>query len=95
MQLILERAAIFAREMIDRGAQAIIPLGGLLFPYTVDPKELEDLIGVPVINTKAIGIRFAELMVITRTTHSLMAYPFSSGLSPEHILGRSSGELST
>lgn len=87
--VILQRAVSLAREMIERGAQAVIPLGGLLFPYEVDPKELEHEIGVPVINTKAVGIHFAELMVSGNMTHSLKAYPCSPGLSPEDVSRRS------
>jgi allantoin racemase len=85
--VILQRAIGLSREMIDRGAQAIIPLGGLLFPYEVDPKELEDQIQAPVINTKAVGIKFAELMVISRMMHSPKAYP-GSGFNPEDVSRR-------
>ncbi len=86
--LILERAIELSRKMVAGGAQAIIPLGGLLFPYEVDPHELEKEIGVPVINTKAVGIRFAELMVSSKTVHSPKAYPWSSGLKPEDVSRR-------
>ncbi|MGH7774893.1 MAG: aspartate/glutamate racemase family protein [Candidatus Binatia bacterium] len=86
---ILQRAVSLSREMIDGGAQAIIPLGGLLFPYEVDPKELEQEVGIPVINTKAVGIRFAELMVSSKITHSPKAYPWSPGLKAEDISRRS------
>jgi hypothetical protein len=85
--VILQHAIDLSREMIGRGAQAIIPLGGLLFPYEVDPKELEDQIQAPVINTKAVGIRFAELMVTARMTHSPRAYP-GSGFNPEDVSRR-------
>jgi allantoin racemase len=87
---ILQRAIDLGREMVAAGAQAIIPLGGLLFPYEVDPKELEAKIGVPVINTKAVGIRFAELMVNGKMVHSLKAYPCATGLNPEAVARRSS-----
>jgi allantoin racemase len=86
---IVERAIALGREMVAGGAQAVIPLGGLLFPYEVDPKEVEREIGVPVINTKAVGIRFAELMVSQKMTHSQKSYPWSSGLSPENVSRRS------
>lgn len=86
---ILQRAISLSREMMDRGAQVIIPLGGLLFPYEVDPKELEQEAGVPVINTKAVGIRFAELMVKSKIAHSQKAYPWSTGLSAEDVSRRS------
>lgn len=86
--LILGRAVDLGRKMVAEGAQAIIPLGGLLFPYEVDPRDLEKEVGVPVINTKAVGIRFAELMVLNRISHSPKAYPYSSGLSPEDVSRR-------
>lgn len=89
--VILERAIDLSRKMVAGGAQAIIPLGGLLFPYEVSPEELEKEIGVPVINTKAAGIRFAELMVIGKMTHSQKAYPWSGDLSPEDVSRRSKG----
>ncbi len=88
--LILERTIAVGREMVACGAQVIIPIGGRLVPYEVTPEELEPEIGVPVINTKAVGIRFAELMVSSNMTHSQKAYPWSPGLSPEDVSRRSS-----
>ena len=86
--VILERAVELGREMVAGGAQAIIPLGGLLFPYEVSPEELEREVGVPVINTKAVGVRFAELMVMSKVTHSQRAYPWAGGLKPEDVSRR-------
>jgi len=86
--LILERTSAAGRELVAEGAQAIIPLGGRLFPYEVTPEELEPEFGVPIINTKAVGIRFAELMVTGKMTHSPKAYPYSPGLSPEDVSRR-------
>ena len=82
--LIIERTVAVARELVAQGAQAIVPLGGKIYPYAVAPEELEAAIGVPVINTKAVGIHFAELMVNGKMTHSEKAYPWSA-LTPEHI----------
>jgi allantoin racemase len=82
--LIIERTVAAARELVAQGAQAIIPLGGKIYPYAVSPEELEPVIGVPVVNTKAVGIRFAELMVHGKMTHSEKAYPWSA-LMPEDI----------
>ncbi len=59
----------------DTGAECVIPLGGALFPYIVSPAELELEVGVPVLNTKSIGIRFAEMCVQFGMTHSLRTYP--------------------
>src|SRR5215216_811808 len=42
-------------------AEIIVPLGGAIIPYVVDPKDLGAATGVQVLNTKAIGIRFAEM----------------------------------
>jgi allantoin racemase len=86
---ILERTIAVGRELVAGGAQVLIPLGGRLIPYAVRPEELEAQVGVPVINTKAVGIRFAELMVTGKMSHSLKAYPFLSGLRPEDVKGTS------
>lgn len=64
------------KTMIDKkGAEIIVPLGGALIPYVVDPKELEERTGVQVLNTKAIGIRFAETCVANGMTQSALTYP--------------------
>ena len=63
-------------EMVrDTGAQAIIPLGGAIIPYVVDPARLQEESGVPVFNTKAISIRFAEMCVRLGLTQSPLTYP--------------------
>ncbi len=52
-----------------------MPLGGALIPYVVDPVDLEKATGVQVLNTKAIGIRFAETCVSFGMTQSAITYP--------------------
>jgi allantoin racemase len=59
----------------DDGAQAVIPLGGALIPYVVSPADLEKLSGVPVFNTKAVTIRFAETCVSLGMRQSPLTYP--------------------
>jgi allantoin racemase len=86
---VIERTLAAGRELVQQGAQAIIPLGGKIYPYVVTPEELEPHIGVPIINTKAVGVRFAEFMVSARISHSLKAYPWSGGLTPEAVSQRS------
>ena len=76
-------------QLVEQGAQAIIPLGGKIYPYVVTPGELEPPIGVPVVNTKAVGVSHAELMVRSKISHSQKAYPWSAGLSPEAVSQRS------
>jgi DNA-binding transcriptional ArsR family regulator len=56
-------------------AEIIVPLGGALIPYVVDPKDLAAATGVQVLNTKAIGIRFAEMCVACGMTQSALTYP--------------------
>jgi Asp/Glu/hydantoin racemase len=64
------------RGLIDEtGAEIIIPLGGALIPYVVDPDDLAKATGVQVLNTKAIGIRFAEMCIDLGMTQSALTYP--------------------
>jgi Asp/Glu/hydantoin racemase len=56
-------------------AEIIMPLGGAIIPYVVDPKDLAKAVGVQVLNTKAIGIRFAETCVALKMTQSALTYP--------------------
>jgi allantoin racemase len=72
---LLGRTVEIMRGLVDDGAELILPLGGALFPYTVDPADLEKEVGVPVLNTKAIGIRFAETCVQFGMTQSPRTYP--------------------
>jgi len=64
------------RGLIDETrAEIILPLGGALIPYVVDPADLANATGVQVLNTKAIGIRFAEMCVSFGMTQSAITYP--------------------
>jgi Asp/Glu/hydantoin racemase len=64
------------RGLIDETrAEIILPLGGALIPYVVDPDDLAKATGVQVLNTKAIGIRFAEMCVNFGMTQSSITYP--------------------
>jgi Asp/Glu/hydantoin racemase len=56
-------------------AEIIMPLGGAIIPYVVDPNDLANAVGVQVLNTKAIGIRFAEMCVRFGMTQSALTYP--------------------
>jgi Asp/Glu/hydantoin racemase len=87
--VVVERTLAIGKELVDHGAQALIPLGGKIYPYVVTPEELEPHLGVPVINTKAVGVAYAELMVRSKISHSIKAYPCPTGLSPEAVSRRS------
>ena len=64
------------RGLIDETrAEIILPLGGALIPYVVNPDDLAKATGIQVLNTKAIGIRFAEMCVACGMTQSNFTYP--------------------
>src|SRR4030095_3848957 len=86
---VIERTLAVGKELVQQGAEAIIPLGGKIYPYVVTPEELEPHLGVPVINTKAVGVSYAELMARNRIRHSIKAYPCPTGLDPEAVSQRS------
>jgi len=69
-------AATLARALVNEtGAQAVLPLGGALIPYVVDPAEVQQMTGIQIFNTKAISIRFAEMCVSLGLTQSPLTYP--------------------
>jgi Asp/Glu/hydantoin racemase len=73
---IFEQAVAVMRGLLaETRAEIIVPLGGAIIPYVVDPKELAAAVGVQVLNTKAIGIRFAEMCVAFGWTQSALTYP--------------------
>jgi hypothetical protein len=72
--LVIDQAPRTAKSQPPR-AEIVVPLGGALIPYMVDPKDLAAATGVQVINTKAIGIRFAEMCVACGMTQSTLTDP--------------------
>jgi allantoin racemase len=72
---IKESAVGLINKLKDGGAHFILPLGGVIIPYLVDPVILQMETGVPVMNTKLIALRFAETCVTLGLTHSPLSYP--------------------
>lgn len=73
---IFDITAGLIRALVDRtGAEIVLPLGGAIIPYVVDPADLQKACGVQVLNTKSIGIRFAETCVSLGMTQSAITYP--------------------
>jgi Asp/Glu/hydantoin racemase len=67
------------RGLIDEtGAECIVPLGAAIVPSLVDPKDLEEALGVPVLNSSAIAVRFAEMCVALGMAHSRRTYPYAA-----------------
>jgi len=76
--VIFERAAEAMHSMVkDGGAECIVPLGGAIIPYIVDPNDLTPEAGAPVLNPKAIGIHFAEMCVHVGLSQSPLTYPLA------------------
>lgn len=69
----------------ETGAQGVIPLGGALIPYVVDPADLEARTGVPVYNTKSISIRVAEMCIGLGLSHSPLTYPRAALASEDFV----------
>ena len=73
---IVETTTRLIKSLVDdKRSEIIVPLGGALIPYIVDPDDLEKATGVQVLNTKAISIRFAEMCVQLGMTQSALTYP--------------------
>src|SRR5262252_1894537 len=85
---IFEKTANLIRGLIsETRAEIIVPLGGALIPYVVNPDDLAKATGAQVLNTKAIGIRFAEMCVRFGMTQSALTYP-KAKLSYEDFTNR-------
>src|SRR5437588_7723516 len=75
-QEIFDRTVGIMRSLVkETRAEIIMPLGGAIIPYVVDPKDLAQACEVQVLNTKAIGIRFAEMCVRFKMSQSELTYP--------------------
>jgi Asp/Glu/hydantoin racemase len=75
-QEIFDTTVKVMRGLLDETrAEILLPLGGAIIPYVVDPKDLAKAVGAQVLNTKAIGIRFAETCVACGMTQSAITYP--------------------
>ena len=82
---IKQRVIQLAKELKAEGAEVVIPLGGRVFPGAISCEEIEAEAGIPILNTKAIGIQFAEMLVRNRMSHSPIAYPCTIPLAPEEF----------
>jgi allantoin racemase len=74
-----------AKELKAEGAELVIPLGGRVFPGAISCEEIEAEAGIPILNTKAIGIQFTEMLVRNHMSHSPIAYPCRMQFSPEDV----------
>jgi len=64
------------REAMARDdVNVILPFCAVFVPFIVDPHEIEDALGLPVVNGVAVGLRTAEMFVDLKMSHSAKAYP--------------------
>lgn len=82
---IKRKVIALAKELKAEGAEVVIPLGGRVFPGAISCEEIEAEAGIPILNTKAIGIQFTEMLVRCRMSHSPIAYPCRVQFSPEDV----------
>jgi allantoin racemase len=65
-----------ARYLIDQcDAEIIVPMGVTMVPVQYSPQEMEQELGVPVMNALMTSIQTAEMMVRMGLTHSVKTYP--------------------
>jgi len=65
-----------ARYLIDHcDAEIIVPMGVTMVPVQYSPQEMEQELGVPVMNALMTSIQTAEMMVRMGLTHSVKTYP--------------------
>ena len=74
------------RMVDDCGAEIILPLGGALIPWIIDPADLQTATGAPVMHTHRIAIAFAEMSVRIGLSHSALAYQTAQGLTHKDFL---------
>lgn len=66
---------ICAEAVEKDGANVILPACAVFMPFIVDPREVEDHCGIPVVNTVAVGLKMAELFVNLGIRKNQKVYP--------------------
>lgn len=67
---------LLCREAMSRAdVNVILPFCAVFVPFMVDPRDIEDELGIPVVNGVAVGLRTAEMFVGLKMVHSAKAYP--------------------
>lgn len=66
---------ICREAMAQTDINVILPFCAVFVPFIVAPQELEDTLGIPVVNGVAVGLRTAEMFVDLGMRHSRRDYP--------------------
>jgi allantoin racemase len=61
--------------MQEDDANVILPACAVFVPFILQPEEIEDKLGIPVVNTVAVGLKTAEMFVNLGVRKSQKAYP--------------------
>ncbi|MBI4284984.1 MAG: hypothetical protein HY670_03665 [Chloroflexi bacterium] len=60
-------------------ANVIVPFCAVFTPHIITTEEIEAEVGVPVLNTMAVGIRVTEMFVNLKVHRSQKVYPYTEG----------------
>jgi allantoin racemase len=66
---------ICREAMAQTDINVILPFCAVFVPFIVTPQELEDALGIPVVNGVAVGLKTAEMFVALGMRHSARDYP--------------------
>ncbi|MCC6780791.1 MAG: hypothetical protein IT537_29800 [Hyphomicrobiales bacterium] len=66
---------ICRQAMAQTDVNVILPFCAVFIPFIVTPQELEDELGIPVVNGVAVAVRTAEMFVDLGMRHSRSDYP--------------------
>lgn len=73
---IKELTFTICREAVEQeGANVLLPACAVFMPFIVQPEEVEDKVGVPVVNTVAVGVKMAEMFVNLGIRKNQKVYP--------------------
>lgn len=67
--------AICREAMQEHDINVILPFCAVFMPYIVRPEDIEDEIGIPVLNTVAIGIKTTEMFISLGIRKNQKVYP--------------------
>ena len=86
---VVERTLAVGKELVEQGAQALIPLGRQNLSLRCHPGGAGAASWCSRHQYQSRGVAYAELMVRSKISHSIKAYPCPTGLSPEAVSRRS------
>jgi len=80
------RIVALFQKAVDEGAQACWIVGVLLIPFAISAQEIQEELGVPVLDPMGVGVKMCELLVAQGYKNSRACYPFTFRPKPEDLL---------